>query len=174
MDIRPLRDNDGPAFAQYRRDFLTNDQNNPYSAGIRQRLAGETDFAATLARTLANLTPDAEWRVPQIDYYLFDDAGAIVGVTSCRLGMNPQLADSGGHIGYAVAPSARGRGYAKLLLQYALNLFRRRGEPFVIVSAYSGNAASRHVIEQAGGQLHKRVIDVTGAELCIYHIDLAR
>lgn len=173
MQIRTLRETDGPAFAAYRRDFLTNDRANLYAEQLRARLAGDADFAATYARTLANLTPDADWRVPQVDYYLFLDDGTIAGVVACRLTMTPALANSGGHIGYAVAPSQRGRGYAQRLLQFALDFFRARHEPFVIISAYAGNTASRHVIERAGGVLQRQVpVGDAGEMMCIYHLEL--
>lgn len=174
MEIRALRPTDGPAFADYKQDYLTHDLTNPYSEGIRKQLAADVDFDATYARLLANMTPAAEWRVPQIEYYLFTDAGQIAGKVSCRLGMTPALAETGGHIGYTIAPSQRGHGYVQQLLAYALDVFRARHEPFVIITAYAGNGASRHVIEKAGGVLQKRVPREAGMaeDLCIYNIAL--
>lgn len=175
MEIRTLRDNaaDAAAFATYRSDWLNHDVANPYSRDIRARMVKEADYGQTMARTLQNLQPEAEWRVPQLDYYLFADSGAIVGETGCRLAMTPQLAETGGHIGYAVAPSQRGHGAAGQLLDFALAFFRRCHEPYVIITAFKGNAASRHVIESRGGVLQEMVTDDAYAEpLCIYRIYL--
>lgn len=173
MVIRGLRTGDEAAYAQYRRDFLQNDANNPYSAGVRQQLTEDETLADALARATANLMPDAEWRVPQVDYYFITDTGAVAGRVACRLAMNPQLAVSGGHVGYSVVPAFRGQGVAEHLLNYALALYRGR-EPFVIISAYAGNAASRHIIERAGGILQDKPGEsaLAGESLCVYHVPL--
>ncbi|WP_230678594.1 GNAT family N-acetyltransferase [Lacticaseibacillus zhaodongensis] len=167
-----MRAEDAAAYAVYRRDFLDNDADNPYSAGIRRQLDADDTVDEAIMRALSNLQPTAEWRVPQVDYYLFLDAATIAGRVSCRLAMTPELAETGGHIGYGVAPSQRRHGYAQQLLQYALNLYRRRGEPFVILTAAAGNKASRHVIEANGGVLQRQVPGKGDEPLCIYHIAL--
>jgi predicted acetyltransferase len=172
MEIRGLRSGDEAAYAHYRSDFLQNDAANPYSLSIRERLEADVTLADALTRARANLMPDGEWQVPQVDYYLFTDAGAIGGRLAMRLAINPQLARTGGHIGYSVPPQERGQGYGERLLDYALAFFSGR-EPFVIVSAYAGNAASRHMIERAGGILQAQAGLSTGDEaLCVYHIPL--
>ncbi len=174
MEIRGLRETDQAAYLAYRQDFLTHDVTNPYGAGVRRQLREDDTVSAAIARAMANLNPDAEWRVPQLEYYLFTDAGVIAGKTNCRLKMTPELAVTGGHIGYVVAPSQRGHGYAQQLLRFALAFFRQRHEPSVLVSAYTNNAASRHIIEANGGVLQQVVPGEAGmAEtLCIYKISL--
>lgn len=174
MEMRGLRSGDEAAYARYREDFLQNDADNPYSADIRARLAADATLDDALARARANLMPDGEWQVPQVDYYLFTDTGAIAGRLALRMMMNPQLARTGGHLGYSVAPAERGKGYGEYLLDYGLAFFRGR-EPFVIVSAYAGNAASRHMIERVGGILQAEPGDTAGDEpLCVYHVPLER
>ena len=173
MEIRGLRSGDEAAYARYRTDFLQNDADNPYSADIRARLAADTTLADALDRARANLMPDGEWQVPQMDYYLFTDAGNIGGRLALRVTMNLQLARTGGHLGYSVPPAERGQGYGERLLDYGLAFFRGR-EPFVIVSAYAGNAASRHMIERVGGVLQAEPGLTSGDEpLCVYHVPVA-
>ncbi|HMA74509.1 MAG TPA: GNAT family N-acetyltransferase [Xanthobacteraceae bacterium] len=58
-----------------------------------------------------------------------------------------------GHIGYAVVPWKRGRGYAKQALALMLIEARKRGLTFVQVTAQSDNAASHAVIRANGGRL---------------------
>jgi len=58
-----------------------------------------------------------------------------------------------GHIGYAVVPWKRGRGYAKRALALMLIEARRAGLTFVYVTANPDNAASHAVIRANGGRL---------------------
>jgi len=56
-----------------------------------------------------------------------------------------------GHLGYAVVPWKRGRGYATQALALLLPVARELGLPRVLVTCDEGNAASRRVIEANGG-----------------------
>ena len=58
----------------------------------------------------------------------------------------------GGHIGYAVRPSARGRGVATHLLALTLLEARRRGLSRVLLTCDDDNRASARVIEKNGGR----------------------
>jgi len=58
-----------------------------------------------------------------------------------------------GHIGYAVVPWKRGRGYAKHALALMLIEARRAGLTFVYVTARPDNVASHAVIRANGGRL---------------------
>lgn len=68
---------------------------------------------------------------------------------------------AGGHIGYGVRPSARGRGVATWALGAVLPLAAARGLDRVLVTCADGNAASARVIERHGGVLE----DVRDTEL---------
>lgn len=52
------------------------------------------------------------------------------------------LLNHGGHIGYAVAPSHRGKGYASALFQAALSYCRDCGIDRVLVTCNDDNQAS--------------------------------
>jgi predicted acetyltransferase len=56
-----------------------------------------------------------------------------------------------GHIGYAVVPWKRGRGYATSALRLLLTEARAEGLAYVELTAEPHNLASRHVIEANGG-----------------------
>ena len=56
-----------------------------------------------------------------------------------------------GHIGYAVVPWKRGRGYATAALAQMLPLARDRGLPYVYVTTLPDNIASQRVILANGG-----------------------
>lgn len=56
-----------------------------------------------------------------------------------------------GHVGYAVVPAKRGRGYASEALRQMLPVASARGLARILVTCDPDNAASRRVIERCGG-----------------------
>ena len=75
-----------------------------------------------------------------------------VGRISLRHELNEALYEWGGHIGYVVRPTARGRGVATAALLSMLELCRDQGIDPVLVTCDVDNIASRRVIEKAGGE----------------------
>ena len=90
--------------------------------------------------------------VPSIQLVGFAEDEA-VGFLNLRLRLNDYLLHQGGHIGYSVRPSARGKGYAKDMLQQGLELARTKNIEQVLVTCSENNSASRAVIVANGGQL---------------------
>ena len=80
-----------------------------------------------------------------------DDDPEYVGRISLRHDLNELLLTWGGHIGYAVRPSARRRGHASTALRGVLRLCRDRGIDPALVTCDVDNLASRRTIEGAGG-----------------------
>lgn len=83
----------------------------------------------------------------------------IVGRTSIRFDLNEYLAEAGGHIGYAVLPVHRRRGYATEILEQSLVVARAEGVDDVLVTCAVDNVASRRVIERCGGEFEGMVYD---------------
>jgi predicted acetyltransferase len=75
--------------------------------------------------------------------------------------LNEFLLRAGGHIGYGIRPSARGRGLATWALRSVLPQASALGLEKVLVTCGDGNLASARVIEKAGGVLE----DVRHTEL---------
>jgi predicted acetyltransferase len=79
--------------------------------------------------------------------------GALVGRVSIRHELNHDLLETGGHIGAAVRPRYRRRGYAQEILRQALDLARLAGIEEILVTCEEDNTASIAVIERLGGVL---------------------
>lgn len=86
-----------------------------------------------------------------------DVDGVVVGRSSLRFELNEFLRTLGGHIGYAVRPQFRGRGYATEILRQSVDLLRARGISPVLVTCDDDNLASARVIESNGGVLESVV-----------------
>jgi predicted acetyltransferase len=90
--------------------------------------------------------------VPASTYWLlYDDV--MVGMCHLRHELNDFLENYGGHIGFAVRPSQRNKGYAMEMLALALENARKLGIERVLVTCDDDNIASARVIENNGGEL---------------------
>ena len=113
-----------------------------------------------------NLAPgwvESTWLLAEVD-------GAVVGRSSIRFELNDFLRTAGGHIGYAVRPAHRRRGYATEILRQSLVVARAGGVGRALVTCDGDNIGSATVIEANGGVL-ENIIDVNGVPLRRYWID---
>lgn len=83
--------------------------------------------------------------------------GELVGRCSIRHQLNDFLREVGGHIGYAVRPEFRRRGYAKAILGEALTYCRALGLDRVLVTCDEENVGSWRTIEFHGGELESTI-----------------
>lgn len=100
--------------------------------------------------------------LPYEDLWLMDDA-TWIGLLTLRVHLNEQFLYTGGHIGYAIRPSKRQKGYGTALLRLGLDRAREYGLERVLLTCNETNIGSRKIIEANGGQLENAVV-VTGQE----------
>ncbi|MHC5267899.1 GNAT family N-acetyltransferase [Enterococcus sp. LJL98] len=93
--------------------------------------------------------------VPQTIYWLYID-GKPVGYGKLRHYLNQHLLQRGGHIGYVIRPTERGKGYAKILLEKLIQESKEKGIKQVLLTCYENNMASKKVIESNGGKLENK------------------
>ena len=91
--------------------------------------------------------------VPISTFWFLDDVGEIVGFGTLRHRLTPTLTEYGGHIGFAVRPSARRRGVGVALLTQMLDRARDLHIDYVLLTCDVANLGSRAVIERCGGVL---------------------
>ena len=107
-----------------------------------ERLRRQSDDSRALA-------PD---RVHATYWWIVED-GNYLGAITLRHALTDRLLEGGGHIGYGVRPSARGRGLAAWALGDVLDRARKRGMDRVLVTCDDDNTASAKTIERNGGVL---------------------
>ena len=81
--------------------------------------------------------------------------GRPVGIGKIRHFLTDKLRQEGGHIGYAIAPGERGKGYGKLLLRELRKEARRLGVDRALITVQNGNAASVNVALANGGEIER-------------------
>jgi predicted acetyltransferase len=104
-------------------------------------------------------------------FLLAEADGEIVGRLSVRFALNDFLATQGGHVGYAVLPRFRRRGYATALLRHGMAILSERGVSRILVTCDDDNAPSARVIERCGGVFESFVTTKDGTPLRRYWID---
>ena len=93
-----------------------------------------------------------------LQYGLFEEK-RLLGLIQIRIELKGYLIEFGGHIGYCVRPSERKKGYAKLMLRYALDKCREIGLNKVLITCLENNIASEKTIISCGGVFEKTIFD---------------
>lgn len=118
-----------------------------------------------------DLTRADDQLVPATVYFVVQD-DRIVGMTQIRHQLNDYLFERGGHIGYGVRPSERGKGYATGILALALEECRTLGIDRVLVTCDKSNTGSARTILRNCGVLEDEVTDKDGSVIQRYWITL--
>jgi predicted acetyltransferase len=127
----------------------------------------EVDFAGYIARitdqagTVTLPTGEVVPKVPFSVFWLVEDE-TFIGQLKLRHELNAHLRQEGGHVGYSIRPSRRGKGYGRLILKLGLEECRRVGLDRVLVTCGDDNLASARIIEANGGRLEDVIDHPTG------------
>ena len=88
----------------------------------------------------------------------FFDGDTLVGQSNLRRRLSPLLHRDGGHIGYAVRPTARRRGHASEILRQTLGEASRIGIARALLTVATTNRPSIRVVEKNGGVFDREAI----------------
>lgn len=118
------------------------DEINDYSDWIRQKINESKGI---------NLQKN---RVPASTYFVVrKEDDRIIGMVNIRHNINKYLEESFvGHIGYAVRPSERKKGYGTKILEKGLLKLKELGIEKAIIGCYENNVASKKVILKCRGR----------------------
>jgi predicted acetyltransferase len=120
-------------------------------------LLDDPDAYFALAKCFENDRDLADDRVP-MSHFLFFSGERLVGMSRLRRRLIPVLMLDGGHIGFEVRRSDRGKGYATEILKRTLAEARDLGIPRALLTAVTTNISSLRVIEKSGGEFDQETI----------------
>ena len=153
--IKPDRDMES-RIAEYRLEFIANGDKVNGSHGLQhyEDIGQWLDLIAKMENEGNGIVD-----VPRTTYFsIFKDSGEIVGNIQLRHWIDAELTAAGGHIGYSIRPSMRGKGYGKAQLMLVLEKARKMGIGKVLLTCDKSNPASAGVIIAGGGVLEKEQI----------------
>lgn len=94
----------------------------------------------------------------------------IIGSMQLRHSLTPELEKHGGHIGYSVRPTERGKGYGAQQLRLILDVACHMNIPRVMISCNKDNVASSKTALSCGGVLTSESV-YEGKEQLVYWIE---
>lgn len=96
----------------------------------------------------------------------------LVGTINVRRDLNEAMLRFGGHIGYGIRPSERGKGYARVMLYMGLREALGLGLSSVMIGCSASNIPSDRTIRALGGVLERSGTDPEDGEVSnVYWID---
>lgn len=111
-------------------------------------------------------------RVASSKYFLVNNENKILGGISIRHNIDTEyLFNYGGHIGYGIRPSERGKGYGNIILSLGLNEVKKMNINKILVTCLDDNIYSKKIIEKNGGILENK-ISFEDNFMCRYWIKL--
>ena len=160
------------AYLDYVMEFNAAEEGYIHGSGVKMT-GSFSEFVRTLQDSAKGINLPDGW-VPASTYWLVRD-GRVLGVSNLRHDLNDFLRHEGGHIGYSVRPSERGKSYGTLMLKLVLKKAKELGLEKVLVTCDKDNSASARVIEKNGGKLdNESVSKESGKMKQRYWIELAK
>lgn len=95
------------------------------------------------------------WKVLSTTFFLYYNKTP-VGMANLRHFLTPALLSAGGHIGYAISPKYRFRGFGKELLKLTLIEAKKLNIDKVLITTNISNFASQKVALANGGVITKK------------------
>lgn len=112
----------------------------------------------------------AGWSVPVTTYWLIDK-DKFIGHANIRHHLNEKLKKIGGHIGYAIRPTERAKGYGNNILKLAIPKAKELSLLKLLITCDNTNVASQKIIMNNGGKLLD-TIQVDGKMIERYWINI--
>ena len=96
----------------------------------------------------------------------------VIGSFNIRLSLNEKLLKLGGHIGYGIRPSERGKGYSKINLYLGLIKAKEFNLDKVMINTEVNNIQSNKTLVSLGGELVRTEMDASNILNNVYWFDV--
>ena len=116
-------------------------------------------------------TVATNWVVSSTFFGVRESDNKIVGMMDIRHHLNKLLRKYYGHIGYAVRPSERRKGYATQMLNLAINYCKTIGLQRIMLACYNENIPSIKTITKCGGVLEQEFPYLDGKPMSVFWIE---
>lgn len=88
----------------------------------------------------------------QTTYVLVDENNHIYGMANLRHELKGKLFEIGGHVGYAIRPSERGKGYGTIQLKLLIKVMNEMGIEKALITCRENNIGSKKTMEKFIGE----------------------
>jgi predicted acetyltransferase len=165
---------DTEAIHAFRQEFIDREETVPGTYGEFMRLDIPQWIAfcklCEQAETLPTFANRPRFVVHEQFLLVRKSTGKVLGVIMLRHQLDEPLARFGGHIGFSICPSERGKGYAKAMLALCLKKCPARGLDRVLITCNESNEASRRTILACGGMPDGVAIEWDGGRVERYWV----
>lgn len=161
---------------QFKNEILVNDADNEDQfagcMGLRNASTAKEWIEMCKLRKKAETCGLVGADVPSTTYFAIRRSdNRLVGVIDLRHHINhPILGTWGGHCGYSVRPSERGKGYAKEMLRLNVQNAKEKGIHRLLVTCDEANKASENTILANGG-IFEKAVTIDGCKMKRYWIN---
>lgn len=134
----------------------------------------ETSYPTFLTR-LESLKRGEDVNLPQTHYFfVINGLDEIIGTLRIRSELNQVTSIDGGHVGYDLSPSQRGKGLGKKVMALIKETSKVLGLESLLITIESDNISSRRMIESGGGGIYKeeKTSPLTRKAIRHYHLSL--
>jgi predicted acetyltransferase/8-oxo-dGTP pyrophosphatase MutT (NUDIX family) len=147
---KPVKELEGPLW-DYRQEYITYGEDHINGSNGMMRY---DSFDAWLEKTLAIEESELKNDFHASTFLSVRKSdGRIIGSLQLRHTLTPELELHGGHVGYGVRPSERGKGYGKAQLLLAVDAARELGIPQILIICDKDNIPSAKTAAACGGAL---------------------
>lgn len=161
---------DKQLFEDYKNDFNKNGEKEIYGD-----LGLDKDITYEEWLERVDSFEKGEKNVPKTLYALLrENDNKIIGTFTICHYLDEGLYLYGGHIAGSTCPSERGKGYAKISLNFALEKAKELGIQYILCTCDEENKGSSKTIKSCGGQLENVVVDEKGHKIERYWINLGK
>lgn len=167
--MKPLKDHEDEANA-FKGEFMEYGEKIINGSVLFDKTDSYNLWLARLKENSSADTVQSGWVISSTFFAFLEDR--IIGIIDIRHSLNNFLSQYGGHIGYSIRPSERGKGYATQMLKLGLEHCREIGLSEVMLGCYKDNTASIRTIERNGGLLRRELDYTDGKPMLVYWITL--